>query len=268
MRISLCIPAYGREEMLQQTIHSVLLQGYQDWEIVVRDDNPEKPLGDNREVQRLFAYCGERLKYFVGAHLGTYSKVANATVAYATGDVIGMLASDDLLAPAALHTVNETFESDPDCAKWMYGKTISTDHHLSFIGIDGTEATFEEMLQRNRVGCPSTYWNRKMMNLAGTFDTRYKWAADYDLWIRFWRQRRPTFVNHEIGIFRHHAHQMSREKAAEIEEEARKISLRHAYLGDVINRARNRYIQNKLYGGESPFSHEDIPPSSDPITIG
>lgn len=257
MRISLCMPAYNREEMLQQAIHSVLLQEHKDWEIIVRDDNPEKPLGNNFEIQRLFAYCEDRLKYYVGPHLGTFSKIANATLAHATGDILGFLFSDDLLAPGALRTINETFESDSfDCAKWMYGKTISTDHHLSFIGIDGTEATFEEMLQCNRIGCPSVFWNRKMQNLAGTFDTRYKWAADYDLWIRFWRQRRPTFVNREIGIFRHHAHQMSTEQSAEIEEEARKISIRHTYLGDVINRARNRYNLQQFYNGDMPLSHD------------
>lgn len=258
MLISLCIPAYGREQMLQQTIHSVLLQGYRDWEIVVRDDNPGKLVVDNPEVEKLFAYCGSRLRYYTGPHLGTFSKVANATISHATGDIIGMLLSDDLLAPGALHTINETFESDSfGCANWMYGKTISTDHHLSFIGIDGAEATFEEMLRSNRVGCPSTYWNRKMMNLVGTFDTRYKWAADYDLWIRFWKQRNPTFVNHEIGIFRHHAHQMSTEQASEIEAEARHISIRHSLLGDVINRARTRFNYRKLYSGEDiPLSHD------------
>lgn len=257
MRISLCIPAFGREEMLQQNIHSVLVQGYQDWEIVVRDDNPDRPVCDNVEVKKLFTFCGSRLQYYVGTHLGTFSKVANATISHATGDIIGMLLSDDLLAPGALYTINETFESDPDCAKWMYGKTISTDHHLSFIGIDGAEATFEEMLRSNRVGCPSTYWNRKMMNLAGTFDTRYKWACDYDLWIRFWKQRSPTFVNHEIGIFRHHSHQMSKEQAAEIEAEARHISIRHSQLGDIINRARTRFNYRKLYSGDNmPLSHD------------
>jgi cellulose synthase/poly-beta-1,6-N-acetylglucosamine synthase-like glycosyltransferase len=257
MLISLCIPVFGRERMLCQTLHSILLQEYQDFEIIVRDDNPEQPVIKNSEVRQTFEFIGCRLKYHIGEHLGTFSKVANATLAHATGDIRGMMASDDLLAPGALYTINETFESDSfDCAKWIYGKTISTDHHLSFIGIDGTEATLEEMLQSNRIGCPSTFWNRKMQNLAGTFDTRYKWAADYDLWIRFWKQRKPAFVNREIGIFRHHAHQMSQEQSTEIESEAHKISTRHKYLGDVINRARNRYLQQKFYSGDVPLSHD------------
>jgi hypothetical protein len=257
MRISLCIPAHGREKMLVQTLHSVLMQEHQDFEVVVRNDGEESLVSDDSSVQKMFAFFGERLKYVVGPHLGTFSKVANATIAHATGDIMGILGSDDLLAPSALHTINETFESDTfGGAMWMYGKTISTDHHLSFIGIDGTDATFEEMLQRNRVGTPSAFWNRKMLDLAGNFDTRYKWAGDYDLWIRFWRQRKPTFVNREIGIFRHHAHQTSSEHPAETDEEARKISLRHTYLGDVINRARNIHTSRKLYGGDMPLSHD------------
>ena len=30
--------------------------------------------------------------------------------------------------------------------------------------------------------------NREMMGLAGEFDPRYKHAADYELWLRFWRR--------------------------------------------------------------------------------
>jgi len=258
MRISLCIPAYGREEMLAQAIHSVLLQEHQDWEIVIRDDNSEKPVRDCPDIARLFDFVGSRLRYVVAQHSGVYSKVANETLALATGDILGMLASDDLLAPGALWAINAAFESELFHGPfWIYGKTVSVDSHLRITGIDGHATTYEQLVKQNCIGCPSTYWNRQMMLAAGKFDTRYKWATDYDLWLRFWNIREPMFLDQEIGIFRHHAVQLSTERAAEIEAEAKHISVRHSTMRANIFRARSVQLTRQAYSGEEmPLAHD------------
>lgn len=261
MVISLCIPAYGREKMLMQAIYSVLIQEHQDWEIIIRDDCPENPVGNNSDVRRLFDFLGSRLRYFIEPHLGTYSQVANATLKQASGDILAMLASDDMLHPNTLRLVNQAFEEERfGGAFWLYGQTVSVDHNLKFTGgIDGAPITYENLLKQNSIGVPSTFWNREMMQLAGMFDTRYKWAADYDLWLRFWRYREPRFIAEPFGIFRHHTHQTSKERAVEVEDEARRISVRHSTMGTLIFRARSIQLTKQAYeGGEMPRANDDI----------
>lgn len=255
MKISICIPVMGREKMLMQAIHSILLQEHEDFEIVIRDDDPNNPVQKHPGVHKLLS-SDRRIVYIIEKHIGTFSGIANAALRHATGEILYVMGSDDLLAPGALYEVNKSFTEDRfGGAFWLYGKTISTNSHLQIQGYDGQPTTYEKLLQMNRIGCPSAFWNRPMMNLAGTFDTRYKWAADYDLWLRFWKVRDPMFVNHELGIFRHHDSHMSVDHAREVEEEAAHISQRHATLSGLILHARISQLMKKAY--------DTMPPTSD-----
>lgn len=262
MKISVCLPVFGRERMLLQALHSVLLQEHQDWEIIVRDDGPDKPVKDHPEVSRLFSFIGERLKYFIEPHLGTFSGVANATIKHATGDVLHVMGSDDVLSPSALHVVNETFQYSYDSTRrgpiWAFGKTLSAKPHLQFDGLDGEPVSYEELCVKNRIGCPSVFWNREIMYLVGRFDPRIKWAADYDMWLRFYDCTPPIFINQELGIYRHHNERMSVEREHEIEKEAKWVSFRHQAFRKIIRSARRRYETSKDYGGQDiPLSHDD-----------
>lgn len=90
-----------------------------------------------------------------------------------------------------------------------------------------------------------------MMSLAGMFDTRYAHASDYDFWLRMWRYREPIYLNQKLGVFCHHPGQNTQVNAAATEAEAKKISLRHQYLGDVIQKANNLFQWRKSYEGVS-----------------
>lgn len=243
MKVSVCIPAYHRPHMLCQAILSVLGQDA-DIEIVIRDDDPQQPVVENDEVRKVFQFCGERLVYLKDtSHIGTFSGVSNAVLARATGEILYLMGSDDLLAPGALYSVQEVFEKDRFGGPlWLYGKTVSVDSNLCRIGIDGEPTTYEKLLQKNRIGCPSVFWNRNMMNLVGRLDPRYRWAADYDLWLRMWEIVPPVFLDRELGIFRHHDEHMSTIRAQEIEKEAARISQRHRHCRDIIRRGRLRQI--------------------------
>jgi hypothetical protein len=163
----------------------------------------------------------------------------------ATGDVLVFFCSDDLFCPGALHAVNEVFERERFGGPfWLYGRTISADITGRTLGIDGNPSTYEELLQHNCIGQPSTFFNRQIMEMDGIFDPRYRHAADYDLWLRFWRRTEPYFLDQTLGIFRHHEKQNTTAQREAVEAEAKRISARHQRLGGVIQAARN--TQNTL----------------------
>jgi glycosyltransferase involved in cell wall biosynthesis len=263
MKISVCLPAFGREKMLQQAIHSVLLQEHEDWEIVIRDDGSDPPLHTHPELTKLFTFIGPRLKYIHEPHIGSFSGVANGTVKHSTGEIIHVMGSDDVLAPSALYAVNQTFQEHYNTTTrgpiWAFGKTLSTKSHLQFDGMDGEPISYGSLLGRNSIGCPSVFWNRAIMNTVGRFDPRFKWAADYDMWLRFYECVPPLFINQELGIYRHHDDRMSVEQAAEIEREAKIVSRRHKQFKNIINRAHRRWVARSDYDGEpAPLSHDDV----------
>lgn len=92
MKISIITATYNRADTIRDTIESILSQTYQDWEHVVIDgaskDNTLDILEEYKEC-----YKG-RLKFLSEPDKGIYDAM-NKGLAMATGDVIGILNSDD-----------------------------------------------------------------------------------------------------------------------------------------------------------------------------
>lgn len=243
MKISICLPVIGREKMLFQALCSILYQDHDDWEILLRDGDPLNHVSRDQEIQKLFSVIGDRLRYFVQPKEGIFHAF-NDCLRISNGDVLYCMGSDDFLCPGALSAVRRTFEAERfggPC--WAYGQTISIDSTGRITGFDGEPSKYEKIVQKNCVGLPSVFWNRQMMELAGKFDTRYLYATDYDLWLRFWKFRDPIFINRELGMYRHHDKQASVLYSEALEREARKVSERHFYFGDITQKARCRLVE-------------------------
>ena len=108
------------------------------------------------------------------------------------------------------------------------------------------------MLLRNRLGQPAVFWSRQLWLMAGGFDCRYRLAAYYDLWLRFWRLQEPLFLDQELGVHRHHDGQATRVHAARVEREARAVSMRHSFLSREVLKARALAALRAAYGNGRP----------------
>jgi glycosyltransferase involved in cell wall biosynthesis len=250
MKISICMPVFGRSRMLRQALLSILGQGHEDYELVLQDGNVAEPVVNDPQVQSVLALMEGRVRYSCGRDHGIFDAV-NKALARSTGPVLYFMCGDDLLCPGSLEAVSVEFERERfGGPMWLHGQTISADHTGKTLGVDGGPTTRSELLVKNRLGQPAVFWNRKLMDLAGMFDLRYRHAADYDLWLRFWARRDPLYLNQTLGVFRHHPAQNTKVNAVLVEEEAQKIALRHQGLEAVITRSRNIFQARRAYGGE------------------
>ena len=107
--ISIVVPLYNTSEVfLRQMIESVLSQTYRDWELCLAD-------GGSRSCERIVkSYKDSRIKYYrldknYGIAINT-----NFGAIMATGEYIGLLDHDDLLAPNALFEVRKRIDKGAD----------------------------------------------------------------------------------------------------------------------------------------------------------
>lgn len=250
MIVSICLPVKGRPRMLRQALLSILLQDYDDVEVVIQDAGINEAAVEQPSLRPLFSLLGGRVNYSCGRDRGIFDAV-NIGLKRSSGDILYFMCSDDLLCPGALFAVNENFCKERFGGPfWLYGQTISADSRGKTLGIDGSLVTYQKLLERNRLGQPAVFWNRQIMKLAGMFDSRYKHAADYDLWLRFWKRCAPLYLDQTLGIFRHHSSQNTNVYSQAVEDEASRISARHQAFGDLILRARNIKSARECYGGE------------------
>jgi glycosyltransferase involved in cell wall biosynthesis len=105
-KLSVCIPAYNRAEVLGDLLDSILAQDYDDYDIVVvEDQSPQRE--DIRRIVERYASTTDRIRYFENeANLG-YDRNLRETITRATADYCFFMGNDDLMAAGALRTVAE-----------------------------------------------------------------------------------------------------------------------------------------------------------------
>jgi glycosyltransferase involved in cell wall biosynthesis len=105
--ISVVIPTYNQHALLLQTIHSVLGQSFEDFEVIVADDCSTD---DTEDVVRNVR--DGRVSYHKNSYNLGYGRNLQANSVRATGDVLFLLGHDDILLPGALRRTYEPFVAD------------------------------------------------------------------------------------------------------------------------------------------------------------
>ena len=120
-RISIVTPSYNQGRFIEETIQSVLGQGYPNVEYIIIDGGST----DNTvEIIRKYA---KHLTYWVSEPDRGQSHAINKGLARCTGDLFGWINSDDVLMPGALEVVAEAWRRRP--GRIISGATSIFDEH-------------------------------------------------------------------------------------------------------------------------------------------
>ena len=112
MRISIITATYNSEATVSDTLESVLRQDYSDYEFIIKDGgSTDGTLAICREYESRFE---GRMRIISAPDKGLYDAM-NMGIASATGEVIGILNSDDFYtSDDILSTIARQFEQTPD----------------------------------------------------------------------------------------------------------------------------------------------------------
>ncbi len=183
MTISILTATYNSEKTLRDTIESVLRQGYRNFEYIIIDGaSKDRTLDIIKEYEPKFE---GRLKYISERDDGIYDAM-NKGIRMATGDVVGILNSDDFYtADDALQKIADAFEhNDIDAT---YGDIhFVNDDDLTKMVRYYSSAVFKRSFMRFGLmpAHPSFYCKREVYEKYGAFDTSYRIAADFENLLR------------------------------------------------------------------------------------
>lgn len=186
MKVSIITSCYNREATIRGAVDSVLAQDYNDIEYVIVDgaskdnsvaviDEATKNLPKNVIV-----------KFISEPDHGMYEAI-NKGIRMATGDIIGLVHSDDMLYDKhVLSDVVESFEKSN--ADFVYGDGV-------YVNAENINKPVRNWIggqyYRWKVRCgwlplhPTCYIRRDVMIREGLYDESFKIAADTDLLVRY-----------------------------------------------------------------------------------
>ena len=183
MRISVITATYNSGRTIGDTLESVLRQTYSDVELIVVDGASRDDTMD--VVRRYEPRFGGRLRWTSEPDRGIYDAM-NKGIARATGDVIGILNSDDFYtSDTVLERVAEAMAGgDVDA---VYGDIhYVRDGDLRRCVRYYSSRPFRRWMMRLGFmpAHPSFYCRREVYERCGTFDTTYRVAADFENLLR------------------------------------------------------------------------------------
>lgn len=180
IKVSVIVATYNSADTLADTLDSILRQTYQNYEVVLCDGASQDDT--MKVVDRYRERFGERLKAVSEKDDGIYDAM-NKGIDRATGDIVGILNSDDFYTSAdVLERIVGTFKSIP-LLEAVYGDV----HYVKPNNLHRPVRYYSSRCFRPRYmrmgfmpAHPTFYCLRELYSTYGKYRLDYKIAADFD----------------------------------------------------------------------------------------
>jgi len=181
MKISIITVVWNNKETIKDAIESVLSQTYKDIEYIIIDGE-----STDGTIEIIKSYGNKITKFVSEQDKGLYDAM-NKGIKLATGDVVGILNSDDFyINEFVIEKVVKTFKEqkvDSVFADLVFVKPENLDKTVRYY--DSSKFNPSKFAYGWMPAHPTFFVKREFYEKYGLFKTDYKIAADYELLIRF-----------------------------------------------------------------------------------
>ncbi len=178
-RVTVVTPSFNQGQFLEQTIRSVLLQGYPDLEYIVMDG---ASTDDSVQIIRKYSPW---LSHWASEPDRGQAEAINKGFRLATGEYVTYLNSDDYQYPGFLADVVRLFQERPQ-VDFIYRDVDQGWDGDHTVPRRGEGLTVAEMVRTLNVPIPqqSAMWRRSLMERIGLLDPKWHVVLDREYFLR------------------------------------------------------------------------------------
>lgn len=201
-KVSIVTPSYNQGKFIEETIRSVLLQGYPNLEYIIIDG------GSTDNSVEIIKKYESWLAYWVSEPDKGQSNAINKGFEKATGDVFGWLNSDDVYVPGCLNIIGRHWHEKPE-THFLIGNVTLIDEESKAIGTMHARVSPNGKLDPCMPGVcipqPATFLSKDIFQKCGPLDESMHYAMDMDFWIHIASQGTKFHkVDASLSFFRRH----------------------------------------------------------------
>ncbi len=211
-RVSILMPVRSRVRFLEAAIRSVLTQSFADLELLVMDDGSTDGSAD---LADRLAVGDPRLRVLRRAARGVAPTLAEL-YELASGELVGVVDSDDLLVKSAVEKCVRVLDADPTVGV-VYTQHLMIDEHDRSMGI-GYRSTIPFDKDRLLVEFMTLAFRlvrKDVYRASGGVDPTLPAAPDYDLCLKLSEVTTFRRIDESLYLYRVHPDMISKSRRAE-----------------------------------------------------
>lgn len=200
--VSVVIATHNRAAQVKEAIDSVLAQSVPVREVLVVDDGSTD---DTREQLRAY---GDRIRPFFQPQAGA-SAARNQAMRASRGEWIAFLDDDDVWLPNKTERQMSLIRENPKLGI-VYSSDHAVDEHLRILytrhaAPENRGDAFARLLIKNFIFTSCAVARRDAIEKAGYMNLEYKFAQDWDLWLKIAAEHPVDFVPEPLVLYRQSA---------------------------------------------------------------
>lgn len=202
-KVTIVTPSYNQADFLEETIRSVLLQGYENLEYIIIDGGST----DNSiDIIRKYETW---INYWTSQPDNGQADAINQGFERATGEFIGWINSDDYLYSGAIIKMATELRQNPNIS-FVYGDVDEGLENNKFRRY-GRNSTISEMLKTYKVPIPQqgSMWRRNVIEEIGALNVKWQVVLDREFFLRVAMNYQIAYIPGTLAFFRYHSNSKS-----------------------------------------------------------
>jgi glycosyltransferase involved in cell wall biosynthesis len=255
-RVSIITPSFNQGKFIEETIRSILLQGYPNLEYLIIDG------GSTDESVEIIEKYSSWLSYWVSKPDGGQSDAINRGLRMASGDFATWINSDDLLCKDAIAQHASSVGFVPDTV--YVGNCVYVDEARKVLSLHrGRVQCLEDLVRIKTVWYagghivqPEAIFPRELSLTVGGLDCNNHFTMDFDLWGKFFlANAKFQYTDVDFAMFRVQPNQKTQDGmifARSLVESAKKL----VYQAETLSENFKQTLLAELDAFEAAYPEE------------
>lgn len=193
-KISVITITYNSAKTVEETIKSIISQNYDDLEYIIIDG------GSTDGTLNIVNKYRDKIAVVISEPDNGISDAFNKGIKNASGEIIGIINSDDLLLPGALQKIAEHYSPDIDVYSGILlfwdDKTGETSECIP-------DVKFNKLKLQYNVNHPSRFIRKDAYERFGCYEVNLRYMMDIELLCRFYKNGATyKYIDSQLAKFR------------------------------------------------------------------